>query len=90
MSTCRPCPILSSFQWFQELKAKKKAQALAALGVRKSAISQPVKVFYGESTASEEEKKTGSPGGEDKVGFPKEAKAGFPKEAKAGLPTKEM
>ena len=46
------------FQWLQELKEKKKAQAKAALGVRKSPRSHSVKVFYGESTASEEEKKT--------------------------------
>ena len=36
MSTCRSCLILSSFQWLQEIKEKKKAQARAALGVRKS------------------------------------------------------
>ena len=89
MSTCRPCPILSSFQWFQELKEKKKAQALAALGVRKSAISQPVKVFYGESTASEEEKKTGSLEEKMKRGFPKKPKLGSPKKPKLGsLPKK--
>ena len=51
-----------AFQWLQELKEKKKAQARAALGVRRSPRSHSVKVFYGESTASEEEKKsTGSP-----------------------------
>ena len=52
-----------AFQWLQELKEKKKAQARAALGVRKSSRSHSVKFFYGESTASEEEKKTstGSP-----------------------------
>ena len=54
--------MLSSFQCLQELKEKKKAKALAALGVRKSPRSHSVKVFYGESTTSEEEKEktTGS------------------------------
>ena len=53
-----------AFQWLQELKEKKKAQARAVLGVRRSPQSHSVKVFYGKSTASEEEKKeasTGSP-----------------------------
>ena len=47
-----------AFQWLQEIKEKKRAQAKAALGVRKSPRSHPVKVFYGES--SEEEKKKGA------------------------------
>ena len=55
-----------AFQWLQELKEKKRAQARAALGVRRSPQSHSIKVFYSESTASEEEKKeasrpTGSP-----------------------------
>ena len=55
-----------AFQWLQKLKEKKRAQARAALGVRRSPRSHSVKVFYGKSTASEEEKKeasrpTGSP-----------------------------
>ena len=54
-----------------ELKEKKKAKTLGALGVRKSPRSYPVKVFYGESTASEEEKKTGSPKKKVKLGSPK-------------------
>ena len=49
-----------AFQWLQEIKEKKRAQAKAALGVRKSPRSHSVKVFYGESTASEEEKKEAS------------------------------
>ena len=49
-----------AFQWLQELKEKKRAQAKAALGVRKSPGSHSIKVFYGESTALEEEKKEAS------------------------------
>ena len=49
-----------AFQWLQELKEKKRAQAKAALGVRKSPRSHSIKVFYGESTALEEEKKEAS------------------------------
>ena len=93
MSTCRSCLILSSFQWLQEIKEKKKAQARAALGVRKSPRSHSVKVFYGESTASEEEKKktTGSPKKKAKLGSPpKKAKLGSPpKKAKLGSPPKK-
>ena len=47
-----------AFQWLQEIKEKKRVQAKAALGVRKSPRSHPVKVFYGESL--EEEKKKGA------------------------------
>ena len=78
--------MLLAFQWLQELKEKKKAQARAALGVRKSPRSHSVKVFYGESTASEEEKKTST-----RTESPEEGKTMFTtKEGdKAGLSTKE-
>ena len=88
-----------AFQWLQQLKEKKKAQARAALGVRKSPRSHSVKVFYGESTASEEEKKTsvsrptGSP--KKKAAKPhspskKAAKlASLPKKPKLGSPPKK-
>ena len=85
-----------AFQRLQELKEKKKAQARAALGVRKSPRSHSVKVFYGESTASEEEKKTntstGSPKKKAKLHSPPKegSKAGLStKESKAGVPTEE-
>ena len=76
-----------AFQWLQELKEKKKAQARAALGVRKSPRSHSVKVFYGESTASEEEKKTtgtGSPKKKAKLCSPPK------KAAKLGSPPKKV
>ena len=76
-----------AFQWLQQLKEKKKAQARAALGVRKSPRSHSVKVFYGESTASEEEKKTtgtGSPKKKAKLRSPPK------KVAKLGSPPKKV
>ena len=86
-----------AFQWLQELKEKKKAEARAALGVRKS---HSVKVFYGESTASEEEKKTSAsrPTGSLKKKAaklrspPKKAAklASPPKKAKLGSPPKKQ
>ena len=88
-----------AFQWLQQLKEKKKAQARAALGVRKSPRSHSVKVFYGESTASEEEKKTsasrptGSPKKKAKLCSPpkKAAKlASAPKKAKLGSSLKKQ
>ena len=87
--------MLLAFQWLQELKEKKKAQARAALGVRKSPRSHSVKVFYGESTASEEEKKktsTGSPKKTAKLRSPpKKAKlVSPPKKAKLGSPPKKQ
>ena len=75
-----------AFQWLQQLKEKKKAQARAALGVRKSPRSHSVKVFYGESTVSEEKKTTGT-------GSPKKkAKLHSPpkKVAKLGSPPKKV
>ena len=86
-----------AFQWLKELKEKKKAQARAALGVRKSPRSHSVKVFYGESTASEEEKKTststGSPKKKAKLRSPpkKAAKlASASKKAKLGSSLKKQ
>ena len=58
------------------MKYKKKAQALAALGSRKSPRSHAVKVFYGESTASEEEAKEKQKA-RPKVASPRKRKVGL-------------
>ena len=58
------------------MQEKKRAQALAALGSRKSPWSHPVKVFYGESTASEEEAKEKQKA-RPKVVSPKKRKVGY-------------
>ena len=76
--------MLLAFQWLQELKEKKKAQARAALGVRRSPRSHSVKVFYGESTASEEEKKEAS------TGSPKMKLRSPSKKPKLGSPPKKQ
>ena len=89
--------MLLAFQWLQERKEKKKAQARAALGVRKSPRSHSVKVFYGESTALGEEKKTSASTGSPKKKAaklhspPKKAEklASPPKKAKLGSPLKK-
>ena len=81
-----------SFQWLQELKEKKSKPkaAQAALGVRKSPRSHSVKVFYMESTASEERTTTGSPKKAKLHWQPKTAKlASPPEKAKLGSPPKE-
>ena len=60
----------------KEIQEKKKAQALAALGSRKSPRSHAVKVFYGESTASEEEAKEKQKA-RPKVASPRKRKVGL-------------
>ena len=74
-----------AFQWLQELK-EKRAQARAALGVRRSPQSHSIKVFYGESTASEEEKKEGS----RPTGSPKRRLHSPSKKPKLGSPLKKQ
>ena len=59
-----------------DTRKKKRAQALAALGTRKSPWSHPVKVFYGESTASEDETK-GKQKARPKVAYPRKRKVGY-------------
>ena len=60
----------------KQIQEKKRAQALAALGSRKSPRSHPVKVFYGESTASEEEAKEKQKA-RPKVASPRKRKVGY-------------
>ena len=60
----------------KQIQEKKRAQALAALGSRKNPQSHPVKVFYGESTASEEEAK-GKQKARPKVASPRKRKVGY-------------
>ena len=74
-----------AFQWLQELK-EKRAQARAALGVRRSPRSHSIKVFYGKSTASEEEKKEAS----RPTGSPKKRLCSPSKKPKLGSPLKKQ
>ena len=59
-----------------DTRKEEKAQALAALGSRKSPRSHAVKVFYGESTASEEEAKEKQKA-RPKVASPRKHKVGL-------------